>query len=372
MIAGGGVAGLAASIALARSGLSCLILEASRQRGEADRGDALQAYALQTLEQWGAAEDIFNAGALRVSRFKVLDSHGRMLRDLDTRVHVSPDTDLVFLRHPFIEAALEAAALRTGRVRLDRGVRCNSLLNEAGRVIGVRTSNGDFHAPLTVIAAGAFTPLLADGFPAAFRKRYKAAYYSMRCGNIPFHRDAGVYAIGSAGVLVTAPLPNDETRVVLQLSPPFAIPTGDELDRRVRACGLAVEGHLPVVGAHLYHAASYMAQSMWRPGAILIGDSAHVTHPVGGQGMNMAIRGARFLEEALTRVGDLSASALDQACRQYDQAVQRTARRTLWLTHRLGLIAANRLLRSFGRHSLRLVPESRLTAAILSRICWGT
>jgi 2-polyprenyl-6-methoxyphenol hydroxylase-like FAD-dependent oxidoreductase len=370
LIAGGGVAGLATSLGLARVGLSCLVLEAARRRGELDRGDVLHAYALEILEEWDAASDIFHAGALRISGFRVMDNKGAVLKNLDTRRDVSPPADLVALRHSSIENSLEAAAIRTGKVQIVYGVRCLALLKEEGRVVGVKTTKGDYRASLTVAATGSSSRLVADDFPTAFKVKYNASYYSMRCGFVSFHRDAGVYALGPRGVLVTAPLPNHETRVVLQLSRLQAVPTGNDLDEQVRSLGLAFDGSLPVLQAHLYRVACYMARRFWRPGVVLVGDTAHTTHPVGGQGMNLAIRGAHSLAASIKRIGDLSSIGVDRSCAEYQHDMRRRAFRTLWLTHVLGAIGASRRLRHLGCSVFSNLSDRRI-AALLSRLCWG-
>jgi len=62
IIAGGGVAGLAAAVALGQMGLDCLVLESRVQRGDVDRGDVLHSSSLAALSKWGCDDLLRSSG----------------------------------------------------------------------------------------------------------------------------------------------------------------------------------------------------------------------------------------------------------------------------------------------------------------------
>jgi 2-polyprenyl-6-methoxyphenol hydroxylase-like FAD-dependent oxidoreductase len=78
---------------------------------------------------------------------------------------------------------------------------------------------------------------------------------------------------------------------------------------------------------HVYALARSLARGFWAPGAALVGDAAHTTHPTGATGMNLAISGAARLAELagpLLTAGRLDLGALDAALHAY-QAERRPA-----------------------------------------------
>jgi 2-polyprenyl-6-methoxyphenol hydroxylase-like FAD-dependent oxidoreductase len=62
---------------------------------------------------------------------------------------------------------------------------------------------------------------------------------------------------------------------------------------------------------HIYSIARSLADRFWMPGAALVGDAAHTTHPAGATGMNLAISGAARLAELIGPV--LAAQPVDPA-----------------------------------------------------------
>ncbi|MBP8924827.1 MAG: FAD-dependent monooxygenase [Pseudomonadales bacterium] len=118
------------------------------------------------------------------------------------------------------------------------------------------------------------------------------------------------------------------------------------------------------------HADSYIA-----PGVALVGDAAHVIHPLAGQGINLGFSDVRVLAEELARAlrrgaapGDMSALARYQRRRRGDNALMLRAmqgfrrlygadRLDLRLLRNIGMSAVDRsgpLKRQFMRHAMGL------------------
>jgi 2-polyprenyl-6-methoxyphenol hydroxylase-like FAD-dependent oxidoreductase len=73
--------------------------------------------------------------------------------------------------------------------------------------------------------------------------------------------------------------------------------------------------------AHLYSVTRQLAERFHAPGAALVGDAAHTTHPTGATGMNLAITGGTRLAELagpLLQAGVTTPSAL----RELDGALE--------------------------------------------------
>jgi 2-octaprenyl-6-methoxyphenol hydroxylase len=101
-----------------------------------------------------------------------------------------------------------------------------------------------------------------------------------------------------------------------------------------------------------------LARRLQRPGLVLVGESAHRCHPVGGQGLNLCWRDVAELHRQARRVaaGHLRAARLPAAY----------ARRR-WPDLLLTLAATDLLLRLFSNRSRPLLPLRRLGLQLLQR-----
>src|SRR5205814_2989210 len=71
--------------------------------------------------------------------------------------------------------------------------------------------------------------------------------------------------------------------------------------------------------AHVYRLARHVADRFWAPGAALVGDAAHATHPAGATGMSLAITGAARLADRLApHLAEAPDTELDRALADYD------------------------------------------------------
>jgi 2-polyprenyl-6-methoxyphenol hydroxylase-like FAD-dependent oxidoreductase len=95
--------------------------------------------------------------------------------------------------------------------------------------------------------------------------------------------------------------------------------------------------------AHVYALSRQLAATFCAPGAALVGDSAHVTHPAGATGMNLAISGAARLSEMVgpLLLNGLSTAkqldALDAALEAYDAERRPAAEAAIEANHQQSL-----------------------------------
>ncbi len=216
-----------------------------------------------------------------------------------------------------------AEAARAPDFRLERGASVKDLLVEGERVVGVRarTENGEelIHADLVVGA---------DGRASVVRKRAGLTAHHVDqpmdvvwC-KLPCPEDwLGVRAYFGRGHLLIAYHSWDGG---LQLA--WVILKGTFGELRSRGIGQWIEEMAHHVSADLAshlraHAdavrhpflldvLSERVESWSVPGALLIGDAAHTMSPVGGQGLNIALRDTIVAANHLVPI--LSASSLDE------------------------------------------------------------
>src|SRR4051812_38025141 len=174
VVAGGGVAGLAASLALARAGHEAVVLERDDVLPESSPDDVfavdrrgiphyLQPHAFlprgrRLLAEW--APDVLDA----------LVDAGADPQDLTVKLagpREPGDEDLVYLwvRRPVIEWALRRAAAAEPSVELRRGAVVGGLLVDDDRAVGVGADGGSIRGDVVVDALGRYrTP---PGWPRA-------------------------------------------------------------------------------------------------------------------------------------------------------------------------------------------------------------
>src|SRR6476646_3907877 len=152
VIAGGGVAGLAAALALARSGHSAVVLERDAVPAT-DSPDGAFEVQRDGIPHFLQPHAFLPRGrrVLRELAPDVLDalmSAGADTQDLSEMSSSAPeagDEDLVYLwvRRPVIEWALRRAAVAEPGVEVRAGAQVSELLVEDGRAVGVGIENGE-------------------------------------------------------------------------------------------------------------------------------------------------------------------------------------------------------------------------------------
>ena len=332
VIVGAGPAGMALAYLLARRGVGVTVLETHHDFARAFRGEVLQRSGLDAFQQMGLGEQFDRIPHTEV-QFIEIYSRGRLV--------VRADADRGFgsgqLRVVSQPALLQLLADEAGRhpsFRLERGVTMRDFLRENGRVVGVRASAEDgpreYRADLVVGADGRhaatrkhsglpeqFTP---QGYDILWLKVPSAAGYP--------DRTTALREIAANHTAMVFPTADGQLQVG------FLIPKGGLAALRARGSeGWTEEliGRLPaylaehlrahreaVAGATLLDVVCGRLTEWTLPGLLLIGDAAHPMSPVGGQGVNIALRdalvAANHLCPVLTAGGD--SSAIDAATKR--------------------------------------------------------
>jgi 2-octaprenyl-6-methoxyphenol hydroxylase len=309
LIGGGGLAGLALAIAL-RQGLggyfSVTIADPAIEKPSRDaRASAIAAAArrlFETMDVWTSVE----AGAQPILDMVVTDSK---LDDALRPTFLTFDGEIEpgepfahMIENPPLIAALTDRAKALGVVLLPVAV--TRFENSAGG-IAVTLSNGDVVAAKLLVAA--------DGARSAIREQAGIKSFGWQYGQsgivttIAHERDHNGRAeehFLPAGPFAILPLKSKRSSIVWteeekEAERIVALPDADfhaELEKRF---GLHL-GDIEIAGPRrAYPLGLSVARSFIAERIALVGDAAHVIHPIAGQGLNMGLRDVAALAESV-------------------------------------------------------------------------
>ena len=331
VIVGAGPAGMAMAYLLARRGVGVTVLETHHDFARAFRGEGLQRSGIDAFRQMGLGEQFDRIPHMALQSIE-LYSRGRLVIREDAARRGRAQARAV--SQPALLQMLADEAGKYPSFRLDCGVTMRDFLRENDRVVGVRASGCDgpreYRADLVVGA---------DGRNAATRKHSGLAEHSIPQRydvlwlKVPYSegypdRTTAMVDLAPHRVLLAYPSADDQLQVG------FFIPKGGFPALRARAvevwtnelidpCPAFLAEHLrahreTVTGATLLNVVCGRLTEWTRPGLLLIGDASHPMSPLGGQGINIALRdalvAANHLVPVLTAGGD--PSAIDAATRR--------------------------------------------------------
>jgi 2-polyprenyl-6-methoxyphenol hydroxylase-like FAD-dependent oxidoreductase len=331
VIVGAGPAGMALAYLLARRGVAVTVLEMHHDFARAFRGEGVQRSGIDAFRQMGLGEQFDRIPHIEL-HFVEVYSRGRLVVRADAEGLGRGQARAV--SQPALLQLLADEAGKHPSFRLDFGVTMRDFLREDGRVVGIRASAEDgpreYRADLVVGA---------DGRHAATRKHSGFPELSVPQGydvlwiKVPYpagYPDRTTALVEIAPGRVTLAYPTADG----QLQVGFIIPKGGYAALRARGAEQWTEeliGRLPpyladhlrahrevVATATLLNVVCGRLVEWTAPGLLLIGDAAHPMSPVGGQGVNIALRDALVAANHLVPVLTAGAdpAAIDAAARR--------------------------------------------------------
>lgn len=341
VIVGAGPAGLTAAIALALQGVDFVILDCLAAGQNTSRAAAIHAATLQSMAPLGLDNALIAQG-LKVPSFRVRDrDHALLHADFSQLQSRTPY--VLLLPQDETEAIMRARLAELGH-GIRRPVRVTAVERTAPRAstephtearVYCTGEQGDFRiAARYVIGAdgehSTVRPSTGIGFPGKTYGSFLLADVRM---DWPIARDEISLFFSQAGPLVVIPLPQERFRIVTQLADAPSQPTVSDVKRVLDARGPHANSHLREILWGSRFQVHHKLADRFRDGPVLlVGDAAHVHSPVGGQGMNLGIRDAAVLADALTAaLRSHPADALDN----YALTRRQAASQMLAMTERL-------------------------------------
>lgn len=361
LIVGAGPGGASLAYLLAHRGVEVTLLERQNDFAREFRGEILLPSGVEALHQMGLAETLQGVPTeIQDSIELYLNGRPVFRQDLSGewfRAH-PPQA----ISQPLLLETLVAAANRSPTFRLERGASVKELLFENKRVVGVRarTATGEkrLNADLVVGADGRASVVRKQG---GFTSRHVSPPLDVVWCKLPCPDDwAGPRIYMGRGNLLLSYRSWDG-----QLQLAWIIVKGSFGDLKSRGIQQWIRQMENHVSSDLASHLRKNSDSIERPflldsvsdcvdqwsiaGSLLIGDAAHTMSPVGGQGINIALRDTIVAANHLVPV--LSAAEIDPAR----------------LDHALLVIEEERMLEVAKIQKLQSLPPK----VALNRSWWG-
>lgn len=313
ILIGFGPGGAALAWLLASRGLRTLVIERAIDFHRAFRGEGLQPAGVEALAAMGLSEALAEAPQRRPRRMRV--HNGRAIADFQ----MSETSGATLVSQGGLLEAIARRCEALPNFRLHRGAVFLDLLREGGRVVGALARvDGEVVELRSRIVIG------ADGRGSAVARKAGITRTSLEQGYdvLWFKADLGDLLGGDAAWLEIRP-----GRATLAYPSPdgldqvgFIVPKDQVpetsgaarldwiLERLTPELAGAVRARAEtLVGPTRLSVVCERAERWTTPGLLLLGDAAHPMSPVGGQGINMALRDALVIANHLVpalRAGD--------------------------------------------------------------------
>lgn len=336
VIVGGGFTGAALACALADARRRIVVIEAREGRGPRFAGELIHPTGVDVLARLGLHGALKQAGGVDVDGFAIgiagrSTTYLRYAEIAGGRPH-----GLAIDHHDMVGVLRREAAARPG-VRIRFGNKVVELLREGGRVVGVRTDDGEtMRAELTLIAEGRHS-LLRPQLDTGETCRLVAYNAALRVDEASLPEGAnGHIVLGAPGPILAYPIAEaggGRHRVRMCFDFP-QLPEGGRGLARIAA--LIRERYLPLVPEPLRAAAAraldvnkpdvaachaVATRRCVEPGVALVGEAGGCSHPITAAGMTVCLTDIGILAEELG-----SGAPVEQALARYQTRRYRFAR----------------------------------------------
>lgn len=338
IVAGRGIVGAAMALGLAQQGWRVLNLGPPPAPTGNEPWDrrvyALSAASLAVLDRLRVRGLLQPARLAAIRRMRIWGDAGGQLEFSAYQAHIEHLAVIAEARH--LQQALDTATTTSTGLQM-RVARVSGCTLEDD-VIRVTTDVGDFRARLVIAADGAESPLRATLGGAVERYNYaQQGLVTHWLAERPHCDTAYQWFLGDR-ILALLPMPQAHlVSMVFSVPDPY-VPQLMQADpallaEQIEQASGGVLGRLRLTDPPLAFPLRYLrSQRLVGPRLALIGDAAHLMHPLAGQGLNAGLQDVNALLDSLAQPSPWRDAGDPSLLRRYERARQEDLWKMLTLT----------------------------------------
>ena len=350
LIIGGGVAGSAMAACLTDKGYKVVLVEKSEKPQDTARGDHIQPFVCEILNQWGVLDDFFDAGAKKRAGSLWFDESANFLMDANVSKLDIPQPFFMFINHEDISDVFLKFASKDENFSLYRPIiNCQHVStdnNESLYQLILKDKTEHTISTKLVVGADGVASNVARKFELEREKfRYKRAlavlfsqdYEADSENNLrTYLTDRGIVTMiprSKGGCKIGLTIDRNEVKEWKKMS---------DQDYTNFIGSLVTEyKSLPMYSAGIYPPSMIIAKRWTKDNLVLIGDACHGLHPGRSQGMNTTIKCIDELVKLLPEPKNFNKSEITNSLEIYQKIMKGEINYLLESNHRMGLAMDN-------------------------------
>ena len=346
LIIGGGVAGSAMACSLTGRGYRVILLEKSEKPQDTARGDHIQPYVCNILNQWGVLDSFFKAGAKRRSGSLWFDESAKFLMDANVSKLDIPQPFFMFINHEDISEVFIKFASKDDNFSIFRPIiNCQHIsTNDDESLYKLVLKNKTEHTISTKLVVG------ADGIASNITKKFELERETFRYDRAlavlfskeyqaDSHNNLRTY-LTDRGIVTMIPRANGGCKIGLTIDrnevKEWKKMSDDDYTKFIGSLVPEYKS-LPMYSAGIYPPSMIIAKRWVKDNLVLIGDACHGLHPGRSQGMNTTIKCIDQLVKLLPKDIDFNKQQVTEALETYQNIMKGEINHLLESNHKMGL-----------------------------------
>ena len=346
LIIGGGVAGSAMASSLANKGYRVTLLEKSEKPQDTARGDHIQPYVCEILNQWGVLDDFFAAGAKKRAGSLWFDESANFLMDANVSKLDIPQPFFMFINHEDISEVFIKSASKDDNFSIFKPIiNCQHISTDDDQSLyKLVLKDKTEHTISTKLIVG------ADGIASNITKKFELERETFRYNRAlavlfskeyqaDSHNNLRTY-LTDRGIVTMIPRANGGCKIGLTIDrnevKEWKKMSDDDYTKFVGSLVPEYKS-LPMYSAGIYPPSMIIAKRWIKDNLVLIGDACHGLHPGRSQGMNTTIKCIDQLVKLLPKNIDFNKQQVTKALKLYQNIMKGEINHLLESNHKMGL-----------------------------------